>query len=95
MLIADSGGLTTVAAEVDASAAKLAEIDVAGPFADVSDALVGSETSQACLWVSTRLAASLQVYAEGLESLAGASRVTALDFAGTDADVAGRFGGAP
>lgn len=95
MLIADTGGLTTAAGEVDASAAALADVDVAGPFADASDALVGSRTSQGCLWVSTRLAAAVQVYAEGLGSLADASRVTARDLTGTDADVAGGFGTAP
>lgn len=92
MLIADGPGLSDAASRVDASAATLADLDVAGPFATVSDALVGSQTSQACLWVSTRLGASVQVYAEGLTSLADAARATAQDFDATDAAVASRFG---
>lgn len=92
MLMADSQGLTGAAGQVDAAAGTLAALDIATPFADVSDALVGSKTSQACLWVSTRLAASVQVHARGLSSLADASRSTAADFSGTDAGVSGQFG---
>jgi hypothetical protein len=93
MLQADTGALVDAAGEVESAAATLADLVVATPFADASDALVGSETSQACLWVSTRLAASLQVYSEGLTHLAQASRVTALDLTGTDQGVASGFGG--
>lgn len=93
MLIADSGGLTSAADEVEVAAAALADVDVAGPFADTSDALPGSATSQACLWVSTRLAAAVQVYAEGLGALADTARLTARDFDGTDSWVSDRFGG--
>ena len=93
MLIADSGGLTGAAGEVDAAAGALADIDVAGPFNEVSGALPGSETMQACLWVSTRLGAAVQVYADGLRNLGEAARVTAQDFTGTDAGVASTFGG--
>jgi hypothetical protein len=93
MLQADTGALVDAAGEVDSAAATLADLDVATPFADASDAVVGSRTSEACLWVSTRLAASLQVYAEGLTDLAEASRVTAQDLTGTDHGVASGFGG--
>ena len=92
MLQADIGALTDAASEVESEASTLADLDVATPFADASDALVGSETSQACLWVSTRLGASLQVYADGLTDLAQASRVTAQDLSGTDQYVASGFG---
>lgn len=95
MLIVDSAGLTDAAAEVEVSAGSLSDVDVAGPFAEVSDALVGSRTSEACLWVSTRLGAAVQVYAEGLGSLAHASTSTARDFTGTDGAVAGTFGPVP
>ena len=93
MLQADTGALLDSAGEVEAAAGTLADVDVATPFADASDALVGSRTSQGCLWVSTRLAASLQVWSEGLTDLAQASRVTAQDLTGTDAGVASGFGG--
>lgn len=92
MLIVDGGGLTDAAGRVEASAATLADVDVAGPFATVSDALVGSRTSQSCLWVSTRLGAAVQVYAEGLQALAGAARSSARSFSTTDDGVAAGFG---
>ena len=95
MLIADTGGLTGAAGEVEGSAGALADIDVAGPFNDVSGALPGSQTMQACLWVSTRLGAAVQVYADGLGKLADASRVTAQSFTGTDTSVATMFGTGP
>ena len=92
MLVADSGALTSAAGEVDAAAAALADIDVASPFGEVSDALVGSETSQACLWVSTRLGAAVQVCADRLHNLSTASSGTAADFTATDQGVASAFG---
>ena len=92
MLQADIGALTGAAGEVESQAGVLADLDVATPFADASDALAASRTSEACLWVSTRLGASLQVYAEGLQALAEASRVTAQDLSGTDHSVASGFG---
>ncbi|MBO0846320.1 MAG: hypothetical protein J2P22_12990 [Nocardioides sp.] len=95
MLIADSGSLTDAAARVDACADGLADVDVAGPFSDVSDALVGSETSQGCLWLSTRLGAAVQVYAQRLHNLADASRSTATDLTNTDHNVAGAYGTGP
>jgi hypothetical protein len=92
MLTVDPQGLADAAGQVEASANALAGLDVAGPFSTVSDALVGSQTSQACLWVSTRLGAAVQVYAEGLQALAGAARTSAQDFVGTDQGVASGFG---
>jgi hypothetical protein len=91
MLIADSGALTDAAARVDACADGFADVDVAGPFADVADALVGSETSEACLWLATRLGAAVQVYAERLHALADAARSTAVDLTTTDHGVAAGF----
>ena len=92
MLRADTQGLASAASQVDAAADALADIDIATPFADVSDALVGSATSQACLWFSTRAAASVQVYAEGLHALADSARWTGSDFTGTDTFVGSQFG---
>lgn len=94
MLAADTSTLTTAGGRVDGIADALADVDVASPFGEVSDALVGSETSQACLWVSTRLGAAVQVYADRLRNLAGASRGTAADLSGTD-DAVGRTMGGP
>jgi hypothetical protein len=92
MLRVDFSALSGAADGVDASADALADVDVAGPFGDVSDALVGSQTSEACLWVSTRVGAAVQVYADRLHSLADASRTTVQDFTLTDGGVAGGFG---
>jgi len=92
VLIADTQGLSSAASRVDLAADALKDIDIATPFADVSDALVGSATSQACLWFSTRAAAAVQVYGEGLHALADASRWTAADFTNTDAVVGSGFG---
>jgi hypothetical protein len=92
MLVADAGALTSAAGQVEATAGALADIDVAGPFGEVSDALVGSQTSQACLWVSTRMGAAVQVYADRLRDLAGSSRHTAADLTRTDRNVADSFG---
>jgi len=92
MLVADTGALSSAAGQVDTTAAALADIDVASPFGEVSDAVVGSETSQACLWVSTRLGAAVQVYADRLRDVSAASRGTAADLGGTDHAVAGTFG---
>jgi hypothetical protein len=94
MLVAEPSLLTSAAARVDGIAGTLADIDVASPFGEVSDALVGSETSQACLWVSTRLGAAVQVYADRLRHLAGASRGTATGLTCTD-DAVGRAIGTP
>lgn len=92
MLSVDPPVLADAAGQVEASAGVLTGLDVAGPFVAVSDALVGSRTSQSCLCVSTRLGAAVQVYAEGLEALAGAARRSAADFSGTDHGVASGFG---
>lgn len=91
MLRADTHGLTSAASQVDAAADSLADIDIATAFADASDALVGSATSQACLWFSTRAVAAVQVYAEGLHGLANATRYTAADLTNTDAVVGSQF----
>lgn len=94
MLVAEPSILTSAAARVDGIAGRLADLDVAGPFGAAADALVGSETSQACGWVSTRLGAAVQVHAERLRQLADAARGTAADFDCTD-DGVGRAIGTP
>lgn len=91
MLEFDVQEVVPVAGQVENAGEALADIDVAGPFADVSDALVGSQVAQSCLWVSTRLGAAVQVYAEGLGVLATNVRETSADFADTDGGVAGRM----
>lgn len=92
MLVAEPSALHGAAGQVDGIADALADVDVAGPFGEVSDALVGSETSQACLWTSTRLGAAVLVYADRLRLLAAASRGTAADLTATDESAGRAFG---
>lgn len=92
MLRADSQGLASAASQVDAAADALADLDIVTPFTETADALVGSATSQACLWFSSRAGAAVQVYAEGLRALADSARQTGADFTGTDTGVSSRFG---
>lgn len=87
MLIIDAGQVVPAAAAVDGAAGALADVDVASPFASVTDALPGSQVSQSCLWVSTRLGAAVQVYAERISGLAAAARCTAVDVERTDGAV--------
>lgn len=92
MLVADTGALTTASGQVDVIADSIADVDVATPLGQVSDALVGSETSQACLWLATRMGAGVQVYAERLHNLADNSRDTATGFCTVDQSVASGYG---
>ncbi|MBA2954698.1 hypothetical protein GON03_10215 [Nocardioides sp. MAH-18] len=88
----ESASLVSAGGQVDGIADALADIDVASPFGEVSDGLVGSETSQACLWVSTRLGAAVQVYADRIRHVAGSARGTAELFDTADGAVAQAFG---
>jgi len=88
----DTEALDEASARLAAVAGDLAEIDVAGPFAPVANALGGSRTGMACLWVSSRLGAALQVYAEHAESMAHRASETAESYRSADASVAGRLG---
>lgn len=47
----------------------LGAIDIAGPMEPVLGGLAGSRTAQATLWLSTRLAAAVRSYADGLATL--------------------------
>lgn len=47
----------------------LREADIAGPFEGISEALPGSRTMVASLWISTRLGASVQVWDTILRAL--------------------------
>ncbi len=93
MLNFDAPAAVSAAGQVQTAGSALADIDVAGPFAEVSDALVGSQVAQSCLWVSTRLGAAVQVFAEDLGILATNVQETAADFAGTDESVSTMISG--
>ena len=91
MLRVDTGGLVTAGSRVSSAASALRDVDATTPFTTAGQALPGSQVSQACVWVGTRLGAALQVYADGLDSLATAATLTARDLDGTDVAVASRM----
>lgn len=94
MLQADSGGLVSAAGQVRAAASALRDVDATTPFMTAAQALPGSQVSQSCLWVSTRMGAAVQVWADRLESVASATSLTATDLDLTDQGVAGSMQGA-
>lgn len=88
MLRADTGGLVTAGSRVAAAASALRDVDATTPFTTAGQALPASQVSQACVWVSTRLGAAVQVYADRLDSVGTAATCTASDLDTTDAAVA-------
>lgn len=84
----DHGAVTSAAGQVSAVAARLRDIDVAGPMEPVRGALAGSKTSQAIVWLSTNLGAAVQVYADGLDSLDEGIRRSVDGIQHTDTEVA-------
>ncbi|MFS0704431.1 hypothetical protein AB6N23_07910 [Cellulomonas sp. 179-A 9B4 NHS] len=76
----DPAALDTAADEWDAAGAAVRAADVAGPFTLVPEGLPGSATADASLWVSTRLAAAVQVLGERLQGAGAAAAGSAEDF---------------
>lgn len=95
MFALDPQALDEAAGRIDAVAASLASLDVAGPFGLVDDALPGSATHDACLWASTRLDAAVDSCAERLLELCRAARQVARDASVTDQAVGESFGTTP
>lgn len=79
--------VATAAGRVDAAASAILDVDAVTPFSASGEALPGSQVAQACLWVSTRLGAALQVYGDRVGSLATAARDTAATVSAADAGV--------
>jgi len=91
----DPEALTSASTSVNEVAATLRDIDVAGPFAPLQESLVGSQTSQGTLWLSTRLAAAVLVYADEVGALGSAIGDTAQQWRSTDDGVRRRLGQVP
>ena len=92
----DPSALDEAASRIDAVAASLACLDVAGPFGVVDGALPGSATAAACWWTATGLDAAVDSWVDHLLGLCEDARRVARDAARTDQMVAGTFGrGAP
>ncbi|NKY10667.1 hypothetical protein [Cellulomonas hominis] len=89
----ETSALDTAAVELEEAAAALQAADVAGPFAPVPDALPGSATGEAAVWVSTRVAAAVQVLGENVRGMAASASGTADGYRGAEASTSGRFAG--
>ncbi len=91
MLEADYSAIGTAGTGFSAAAGRLRDADVAGPLTAVQDALVGSKTSQACLWVSTRVGSAVQVYADNIESMSDLATATVDSYEGVDTATGQQF----
>jgi hypothetical protein len=91
MLDADYSAIAGAGTGFAAAAGRLREIDVAGPFTTAQDALVGSQTSEACLWVATRLGAAVQCYADQVESMSELASATVDTYQGIDGATGAQF----
>ncbi len=92
MLEADYSAIGSAATGFGATAGRLRDADVAGPLSSVQDALVGSQTSQACLWIATRLGAAVQVFADDVEVMSHSATATVDSYEHTDSVRASTFG---
>jgi hypothetical protein len=84
MLEADYSSIGSAATGFSSTAGRLRDADVAGPLSSVQDSLVGSQTSQACLWVATRLGAAVQVFADDVEAMSQLATATVDSYDHTD-----------
>ncbi len=96
MFALDPYALDEAGRRIDAVAASLACLDVAGPYGAVDSALPGSATAAACRWTAAGLDAAIDSWVDHLLGLCEDARRVARDAATTDQAVAGTFGrGAP
>jgi hypothetical protein len=91
VLEADYSAIGTAGTGFAAAAGRLREVDVAGPLTTAQDALVGSQTSQACLWVATRVGAAVQCYADQVESMSDLASATVDTYQGIDGATGSQF----
>ena len=91
--VVDTAALGTAATALEAAAAALQAADVAGPFSGVPEALAGSATSEAAIWVSTRVAAAVQVLGENVRGMSVSATSTADAYGSADGAADNRFAG--
>jgi hypothetical protein len=84
--------LDTAAAELETVATELQAVDVAGAFSGIEAALPGSAVPDAAVWVSTRVAAAVQVLGENIRGMAASASGSADGYRQADGSVQGRFG---
>jgi hypothetical protein len=94
VLEADYSAIGTAGTGFSAAAGRLRDIDVAGPLSAAQDAVVGSRTSEACLWVASRLGSSVQVYADRVEAMSSLADATVDAYEGNDTATQQAFRGA-
>jgi hypothetical protein len=84
--------LDTAATELETVATELQALDVAGAFAGIDAALPGSAVPDAATWVSTRVAAAVQVLGEKIRGMSASASGTADGYRAADGSVQNRFG---
>jgi hypothetical protein len=90
---ADAGELQAAGSRLSGVASSIKSLDVAGPFRPVSDALPGSRTGPASIWVSSRLAAAALVYSDAVSELGSAATASATAYRSADQSAAATLGG--
>lgn len=95
MIEAEIGAFETAASGFTGVAEGMRAADVATPFTEVQSALPETETFQAAVWLGSRLAAAVQVFADDVESLGELSSATGSNYQGVDLDQQTRFGQVP
>lgn len=89
----ETSALDTAAGELETAAAALQAVDVAGPFAGVPEALPGSATAEAAVWVSTRVAASVQVQGDNVRAMSASAAGTAQGYRDAESTASTRLTG--
>ncbi|HSE72479.1 MAG TPA: hypothetical protein VLA97_17055 [Nocardioidaceae bacterium] len=90
---ADPGAIDAAANELSAIAGAVHDVDVAGPFVPVGDALPGSRTGPASIWVSSRLGAAVALLGDHVQDMARSAEQSAESYRSTDQQIGLRFGG--
>jgi len=89
----DLAALDTAANDLAKAGDALQAVDVAGPFAPIAQALPGTQTAEAAVWVSTRMGAAVQVVGEHVHAMATSARKSAAAYRETDAAAGKRLSG--
>lgn|GEM_PF-801632 len=89
----DLAALDTAASELGKIGDALQAVDVAGPFAPIAQALPGTQTAEAAVWVSTRMGAAVQVVGDHVHAMATSARKSAAAYRETDAAAGKRLSG--
>lgn len=84
MVEAEYGAFESAASGFTGVAESIRSADVASPFSDVQAAMPESQTLQAAMWLGSRLAAAVQVYADDVGSLGDLSTATGGNYSETD-----------